>query len=410
MTEAAAATAPDSFAEHWTLDPDVTFLNHGSFGACPRPVLEAQRALQDRLEREPVRFFAREAPLLLEAAREALAEFIGASVPGLAFVPNVTTAINSVLRSVPLQRGDELLVTDHEYNASRNILDYVAAERGATVVVAHVPFPVEGPTAVRDAVLSRVSPRTRVALLDHVSSQTALVMPIAALCRELEARGVDVLVDGAHAPGMVDLDVGALAPAWYAGNCHKWLCAPKSVGFVWSREDRRKAVRPAIISHGANARVPLAQRYRAEFGWQGTLDPTPALALPEALRFLGSLLPGGWPSLRARNRALALEGRKLVAEALGAALPCPDEMIGSMASLPVPPLPALPEPTASSALERDALQERLFAEHAIEVPVLTCPGHPGRLLRISAQAYNTRDDYARLADALRTLVAPAASR
>jgi isopenicillin-N epimerase len=172
------------------------------------------------------------------------------------------------------------------------------------------------------------------------------------------------------------------------------------VGFLWAREDRRKAVRPAIVSHGANAPVDLAHRYRIEFEWQGTLDPTPALSLPEALRFLGGLLPGGWASLRARNRALALEGRRLVADALGVALPCPDEMIGSMAALPVPPLPGLPEPTATSALERDALQEKLFAEHAIEVPVVTCPGHPGRLLRISAQAYNTRADFERLASVL----------
>jgi isopenicillin-N epimerase len=400
VTEAAAVPDPDSFAQHWTLDPAVTYLNHGSFGACPRPVLEAQQALRDRLEREPVRFFTREAPALMARAREALAEFLGATPSGLAFVPNVTTAINSVLRSVPLERGDELLVTDHEYNASRNILEYAAAERGARVVVAHVPYPVEGPKQVLEAVLSRVSARTRLALIDHVTSQTALVMPLAALCRELEARGIDVLVDGAHAPGMVELDVGALAPAWYAGNCHKWLCAPKSVGFLWSREDRRKAVRPAIVSHGANAPVALEHRYRIEFEWQGTLDPTPALALPEALRFLGGLLPGGWASLRARNRALALEGRRLVAEALGVGLPCPDEMIGAMAALPGPALPGLPEPTATSALERDALQEKLFAEHAIEVPVVTCPGHPGRLLRISAQAYNTRADFERLASVL----------
>jgi len=188
-----------ALAHHWTLDPAITFLNHGSFGACPRPVLEAQQALRDQLEREPARFFNREAPLLLTAARKELAQFLNAPAAGLCFVRNVTTAINSVLRSVPLAAGSELLVTDHEYNATRNILEYAAAERGCKVVVAQVPFSISGPEAVVEAVLSRVTPRTRLAVLDHVTSQTALVFPIAELVRELEARGVDVLVDGAHA-------------------------------------------------------------------------------------------------------------------------------------------------------------------------------------------------------------------
>jgi isopenicillin-N epimerase len=390
-------------ARHWTLDPAITFLNHGSFGACPRPVLEAQQALRDRLEGEPARFFNREAPELLRAALLELGRFLNAPAAGLAFVRNVTTAINSVLRSVPLPAGSELLVTDHEYNATRNVLEYAAAERGCTVVVAKVPFPSAGPEEVIESVLSAVTERTRLAVLDHVTSQTALVFPIAELIRELDARGVDVLVDGAHAPGMLDLDVGALAPAYYAANCHKWLCAPKSVGFLWVREDRRRDVRPAVISHGANAPVPVAFRYGVEFFWTGTDDPTPALALPTALRFLGGLLPGGWPALRERNRALALAGRRLVAEALGAPLPCPDAMIGSMAALSVPALANLPAPSAMSALELDALHDALFRDHAIEVPVVTCPAHPGRLLRISAQAYNELEDYERLAAALRTI-------
>jgi isopenicillin-N epimerase len=367
-------------------------------------VLEAQQALREQLEREPARFFNREAPALLAAARKELAGLLKAPAAGLVFVRNVSTAINAVLRSVPLAAGCELLVTDHEYNATRNVLEYVAAERGCRVVVAQVPFPTPGPEAVLEAVLSRVSARTRLAVIDHVTSQTALVFPIAELVRELEARGVDVLVDGAHAPGMLELDIGALAPAYYAANCHKWLCAPKGVGLLWVREDRRRDVRPAVISHGANAPVPIEKRYGAEFFWTGTDDPTPALALPAALRFLEGLLPGGFAALRARNRALALAGRRLVAEAMGVALPCPDAMIGAMASLPVPAIPGLPEPEAASALVLDPLHDRLFHDHRIEVPVLGCPAHPGRLVRISAHAYNEMEDYERLAAALRDLV------
>jgi isopenicillin-N epimerase len=285
-----------------------------------------------------------------------------------------------VLRSVPLEPGSELLVTDHEYNATRNILEYAAAERGCRVVVAPVPFPIESPGAVVDAVLTHARARTRLAVLDHVTSQTALVFPISELVSELESRGVDVLVDGAHAPGMLDVD-----------------------SFLWVREDRRSTVRPAVISHGANTPVPVEQRYGIEFFWMGTDDFTPALALPAALRFLAGLLPGGFPALRARNRALALAGRQLVADALGVALPCPDTMIGAMASVPVPALPGLPTPDAVSALSLDSLHDRLFHEHAIEVPVLTCLAHPGRLLRISAQAYNEIGDYERLAAALRQI-------
>jgi isopenicillin-N epimerase len=328
---------------------------------------------------------------------------VGAEADDLVFVPNVTTAINAVLRSHPLRADDEILVTDHEYNASRNVADYVARERDARVVVAKVPFPLHSPSQVVEAVLAALGPRTRLALLDHVTSQTGLVFPLEVLIPELRARGVEVLVDGAHAPGMLPLDLRALGADYYTGNCHKWLCAPKSAGFLVVRRDLQEQVRPAVISHGANAPVEPRARFRLEFGWTGTRDPTPALAVPEALRFLSGLVPGGWPEIMRRNRALALEGRRRIAASLAAELPCPDEMIGSLAALPVPELAGLP-PAPTSALEPDPLQEALFREHRIEVPVLGCPAHPGRLLRISAQLYNRIEDYERLAAALAQLL------
>jgi len=388
-------------AQHWGLDPEITFLNHGSFGACPRPVLARQQALRERLEAEPARFFNREAPGLLAQARAELARFVAAPEAGLAFVPNTSSGINAILRSLPIEAGAELLVTDHEYNASRNVLDFVARKCGAHVVPVHLPFPLEDSAQVVEAVLGAVTPRTRLALLDHVTSQTALVLPIETLVPELEARGVAVLVDGAHGPGMLPVDLASLQPSWYVGNCHKWLCAPKAVGFLWAREDRRSAVRPAVISHGANAPVPLAERFRREFDWMGTTDPTPALCVPEAIRSLASLLSDGWEGIRRRNRALALAGRETVAEALEVDLPCPKACIGSMATLPVPEIARFGRATAHSALELDPLHDALFHEHRIEVPVVTCAAHPGRLLRISAHLYNRREDYERLAAALR---------
>ena len=390
------ADLPD-VARVWTLDPQVAFLNHGSFGACPRPVLEVQQRLRERMERQPVQFFLRDLEGLLDAARGALAGFIGVEAPDLAFVPNATAGVNAVLRSLRLAPGDELLVTDHAYNACRNALEFVAEERRARIVVARVPFPLSSADAVIDAVVSCVGPRTRLALLDHVTSPTGLVLPIATLVRALAAKSVDVLVDGAHAPGMLPLDVPAVGAAYYTGNCHKWLCAPKGAGFLWVRRDRQPGVRPVAISHGANSPRADRSRFLLEFDWTGTADPTPYLCVPEAIRVVGSLLPGGWPAVMTRNRALALEGRALVARALGVPLPCPDDMVGSLATLP---LPAGPAGGASPLQPTDPLQGELLARFGIEVPGFPSPAPPRRFIRISAQLYNARADYERLAAAL----------
>jgi isopenicillin-N epimerase len=237
-------------------------------------------------------------------------------------------------------------------------------------------------------------------VLDHGTRPTGLVFPIGHLARELAGRGVELLVDGAHAPGMLDLDLRALGADYYVGNCHKWLCAPKGAGFLFVRRERQAQVHPAITSHGANAPVaPGNARYRAEFDWTGTDDPTPALCVPEALRFLASLVPGGWPEIRARNRALALEARRILAEALGVALPCPDAMLGSLASLPIPDTGRFPPVVATSALASDPLHETL-RRRGFQAPVVCCPAHPGRLLRVSAALYNERSDYEALAQAL----------
>jgi len=389
---------------HWMLDPEIVFLNHGSFGACPSPVLEAQRAYQERMEREPVRFFIREAPELLADARRELGRFIGASPDDLAFVPNATTGVNAVLRSLPLTAGDELIVTNHEYNASRNVLDYVASENGARVVEVLVPFPLASADQIVEAVLRAVTTNTRLALLDHVTSSTALVLPLQEIIRELEARGVAVLVDGAHAPGMLDLDMGTLAASYYTGNCHKWMCAPKGAGFLWARADRRDSVRPAVISHGANAPVSKRERFRAEFDWMGTDDPSAIFAVPEAIRFMGKLLPGGWAEVRSRNHALAVEGSRIIADAFDVETPCPEAMLGSIASVPLPATERFPPPHTGSELSQDPVHDVLFDKHRIEVPILRNPVDSGRLVRLSAQLYNQRADYEKLADALAAIL------
>jgi isopenicillin-N epimerase len=382
----------------WTLDPEIDFLNHGSFGACPRPVLEAQAELRARMERQPVQFLARELEGLLDEARAALGELVGADQDDLAFVQNGTGGVNTVIRSLPLQPGDELLATNHGYNACLNALRQ-RERQGVKVLVASVPWPIAGPEQVVEAVLGAVTPRTRLALLDHVTSPTGLIFPLAELVRRLGERGVDVLVDGAHAPGMLPLDLRAIGAAYYTGNCHKWLCAPKGAAFLHVRRDRQALIRPLTVSHGANAAREDRSRFRLEFDWTGTGDPTPFLCIPHALRFLGALLPGVLPELMRRNHALAVRGRQILCEALGIEAPAPEQMLGSLASLPLPDFAGPPPPKRGVAWH--PLQRALLERHAIEVPVLFFPAFPRQLIRISAQAYNAEDQFARLASALR---------
>jgi isopenicillin-N epimerase len=266
------------------------------------------------------------------------------------------------------------------------------------VVVAHVPWPIAGPGQVIDSLLAAVTPRTRLALLDHVTSPTGLVLPLEELVARLASRGVDALIDGAHAPGMLPLDVSGIGAAYYTGNCHKWLCAPKGAAFLHVRRDRQAPIRPLTISHGANAPRKDRSRFRLEFDWTGTDDPTAFLSLPVAIRFLASLFPGGWPELMARNHALALRGRQILCEALRVPAPAPESMLGSLASVPLPGFAGEPW---SKGVWWHPLQRALLEKHGIEVPVMIFPAHPRQLIRISAQAYNSEEQYARLASALR---------
>jgi isopenicillin-N epimerase len=350
------------------------------------------------MERRPIQFLARDLERLLDEARGVLAEFFGTKADNLVFVPNATGGVNTVLRSIEFKPGEELLVTDQEYNACRNALEFAAERSGAKVVVAKIPFPVGSTSQIVDAILAPVTSRTRLALLDHVTSQTGMVLPIARLVDELDSRGIDTLVDGAHAPGMVPLDLPSINAAYYSGNCHKWLCAPKACGFLHVRQDRQKTIRPLSISHGANSPRVDRSRFLIEFAWTGTSDPTACLSVPEALRVVGSLLPGGWPEIMARNRELALAGRKILCQTLNIQPPCPDECIGSLASVPIPDAPDGVRPV--EPLSQDPLQDKLRTDYGIEVPVVHWPASPKRLLRISAQLYNSLPQFKFLAGAL----------
>jgi isopenicillin-N epimerase len=407
------------FAQHWLLDSAVTFLNHGSFGACPKPVLTLQSELRERIEREPILFLDGELERRLDAAREPLADFIGADPQDVAFVPNATTGVNTVLRSLDLGPGDEILTTDHEYNACLNTARAIAAETGAALTIAQVPFPLTGVAEVTDAVVGAVTPRTRIALFSHVTSATAVIFPVAQIVAALSDRGVETLIDGAHAPGMVPVDLSALEAAgvtYYTGNCHKWLCAPKGAGFLWVRRDLQARIRPLIVSHAANSPRSDRSYFLQSADWTGTLDPTPYLCVPAAIEFLGRLLPGGWPELMTTNHRLALAARDLLTHTVRTKPLTPDDMLGSMAAIELPAdlEPGRPDPTPGAPAEAtypgDPLHDQLFERAAIEVPVYLWPPVPQadrptlRLLRASAQMYNALADYERLAEALNDLV------
>ncbi|MGA2069243.1 MAG: aminotransferase class V-fold PLP-dependent enzyme [Thermoguttaceae bacterium] len=399
--------SPPVSPDAWPLDPTVAMLNHGSFGACPRAVLQRQADLRRQMEAEPVRFLVRQVQPLLDESRRALAGLVGAQAENLVFVSNATAGINAVLRSLRFRPGEELLLADHGYNACNNAVRYVAQRDGATAVVIEIPIPVESPDEVVRAVLARVTGRTRLAVLDHVTSPTAIVLPIHEIVRQLSRQGVDCLVDGAHGPGMVPLDLDRLGAAYYAGNCHKWLCAPKGAGFLYVRPDRKEGIQPPVISHGYNQPRRGYNRLQDAFDWQGTLDPTPWLCVGTAIAFLEGLLPGGLVGLMRRNHELAVASRRMLSARLPLRPICPEDMLGSMAALLLPdraPGTDIADPAAAQPLPR--LGAQLLEEFSIEVPVYYWLAPPQTLLRISAQAYNNFQQYERLAECLAGLLAP----
>ncbi|MBD1909170.1 MULTISPECIES: aminotransferase class V-fold PLP-dependent enzyme [unclassified Leptolyngbya] len=389
------------YSKHWLLDPEIVYLNHGSFGACPIPVLNLQTEIRQRLEAEPVKFFAHDLEGLLDNAVSELASFVGTLPDNLTFVPNATAGVNTVLRSIKFQAGDELLLTNHEYNACRNVADFIASQSGVNLIVADIPFPLESSDQIIQPILEKISKKTRLVLMDHVTSQTGLIFPVQQLVAELSQRGIDSLIDGAHAPGLLPLKLDEIKPTYYTGNCHKWMCAPKGAAFLYIAPDRQTIMRPLSISHGANSPRTDRSRFRLEFDWLGTHDPTAYLCVPEAIKFMGSLLPGGWAELMQKNHSLALKVREMLCRFLEIPVPTPDTLIGSMASIP---LPSKLADTYAFNEKTISLQEILFREFHIEVPIMDWPEPSQKLLRISAQIYNSFEHYERLADALKVLI------
>jgi isopenicillin-N epimerase len=384
---------------HFPLAPDGVYLNHGTVGVTPLAVMRARAALLDEIERHPARFMIRELMNLgltpppeaprLRAAAARVAEFLGAAGDGLVFVDNATSAINAVLRSLALQPGDEILIHDQAYGGVLRAAGFIARERGATLTTVSLPFPARDPAAFVAAVERALTPRTRVALLDHVCSETALVLPLAEIAGACRARGIPVLVDGAHAPGAIAVDIAALGVDWYAANLHKWAFAPRSCGVLWAAPERRAGLHPAVISWGVTN-----DDWLQEFDWTGTRDPSPWLMAPAGLDFMHDVL--GVAAMRAHNHGLAWRSAERLAKRWGRPWSTPESMVGCMVSVP------LPERFAPDFATASRLRDGLLFEHGIEVAVIARAG--SLWARLSLQVYNDESDIERLAHAVDAVV------
>lgn len=377
----------------WPLEPGRTFVNHGSYGACPQSVLQEQQKLKENLESAPSDFMNRLYPRLLKPVRDKVADFLKCTPADLAFSGNATAGINAVLRSLSWQPGDEILLTDHGYAACANVVSYLQQRYGVCPVMVSLPFPNLSSAEIVKSVLGGLSSRTRLAMLCHVTSPTAVVLPISRLASELRARKVSVLVDGAHAAGMLELNLTELAKAgvdYYAGNFHKWCYAPHGAGFLWAREEKQSMLYPGVISHGFAGPVQTS-RFLQQFDWCGTFDPTAWLAIPHALEFVQALHPEGWTGIRNVGKRLLLQARELVAEVLPDQLLVEESHLGLMASLELP-----------ASVDPQALYLRLYDGYRIDSWLTQW--NDRTLIRLSAAPYNTLDDYKTLRDALGELL------
>jgi len=383
-------------AHHWTLDDSCVFLNHGSFGASPKFTINELRKWQDLLESEPVYFFEKIAPEAMLNARKALAKMLSCNPNDLALIENATTGVNTILRSIEFSPGDEILVPDHAYQACKNAIEYVTKRWNAKVVTCNIPFPIENTDVAYNAVMSKVSTKTVLALIDTVTSPTGLLMPFERIVQDLEERGVNVMLDAAHGIGMIPLDLDRLGASFTTSNCHKWLCTPKGTAFLHVRKDLQELVHPLTISHGMTFPLGDSTRFRHEFDWTGTRDLSGHCSIPIAMEKMGSLVDGGWTEIMKRNHDLAVEGRNILCARLGIAKPCPDDMIACIATIPLPGNTSGGIPLH----EPDPLHEILQEKYGIQIPVWSWDSPKGRYIRISAQLYNHIEQYQYLADAL----------
>jgi isopenicillin-N epimerase len=370
--------------EHFLLRPDVTFLNHGSFGACPRPVFDTYQAWQRKLEAEPVDFLGRRINDLLAEARNRLGAYVGAAPDNLVFVTNATHGFNIVARSIDLGPGDEVLATDHEYGAADRTWRFNCDLRGARYIRQPIPLPLGSDREIVEQFWRGVTPRTKVIFISHITSPTAVILPVAEICRRARAAGIMTLIDGAHAPGQIDLSLDKIDADFYTGNCHKWLCAPKGAGFLYASPEMQALLQPLIVSWGWESDTPGPSRFIDYFSWVGTADPSAYLSVPAAVDFQRD---NRWPEMRKACHDLAMWGRERFMELTGMLPICSGGHFAQMFSFELP------------AGSLDKLGTRLWDDYQIEVPLVRW--NDREFIRVSVQAYNSSQDLERLMAALK---------
>lgn len=374
------------------LDPSIHFLNHGSFGACPIPVFEAYQAWQRRLERQPVLFLGREVAALDREARQALGAYLGTAADNLVFVPNATHGVNIIARSLTLGPGDEILTSDHEYGACDNTWEFVCRKTGASYIHRPVPLPVHSAEEMVEQLWEGVTPRTRLIYLSHISSPTAQRLPVEAICARARQAGILTLIDGAHAPGQIPLDLEKIRADWYTGNCHKWMLSPKGAGFLYARPEVQGLVEPLVVSWGyqATPQTSNGSQFLDYLGWTGTKDPAAALSVPAAIQFMEE---HNWEQIRQACHERLRFALEQICELVDMEplYPLDSELYRQMAIAPLP-----------QGTDAAALKSRLYSEYQVEVPIIEWNGQ--KYVRISVQAYNTEEDLEALVTGLSQLL------
>jgi len=377
---------------HFLLDPTVTFLNHGSFGATPKPVFAAYQDWQRRLERQPVLFLGREIDGLLRQSRQALGEYLDAAADDLVYIPNATHGVNIVARSLALQPGDEILTTDHEYGACDYNWEFVCKKTGATYIHQPIPLPVQSEDEIIEQFWQGVTLRTKVIYLSHITSPTALRLPVEQICQRARQAGIWTLVDGAHAPGQIPLDLKAVGADFYTGNCHKWLLSPKGAAFLYARREAQPLIEPLIVSWGyhATAETTSGSQFIDYLQWTGTRDPAAALSVPSAIQFMRD---HNWDKVRRECHALLRQAVERICALtdMPPLYPLDSDFYSQMAIAPLP-----------LSADLTSLKSRLYDEYQVEVPLIQWQDR--KFVRISIQGYNTPSDVDALLEALGELL------
>lgn len=391
--------SPSPLFSEWSLDPELVFLNHGSFGATPNYILDRQREYVRELESSPVEFSVRSMYPLYYEAKKSLANFVGTSENNIYFVPNTTIGVNHILHNIR-DENKSWLTTNHGYGACLHALEKIGDLKNCQVIKADIPYPIDSEDTILEQIESAILLNTTIALIDYITSATAIVFPIKRIIDLLHSKNIRVIVDAAHAPGMVEFNIDELDADYFIANCHKWICSPKGSAFVYVHPRHQSAHKPVFYSFYNDWDTNNDRHWSNQFIWEGTKDYSAYFAVKDSLEFMPTLIDGGWDAIKKHNRDLAIRGAKYIANKLSVSLPAPESMLGSIVNIPLPDdrIPDIKFNYYSS------IKNVLFDKYKIEVPTMFFPSAPQQYVRVSAQLYNSMEQYAYLADSLERII------